>query len=72
MKNHQARPTGSTALPKVNAASNVRGRGREHDNNRGNQQGRGCGRDTVWHRDGYNLKPYDFKKKDDKGKKMQH
>ena len=75
MKNHQARPTGSTALPEVHATSNVRGRGREHGNNRGNERGRGRGRgrgrNIVWHRDGYNPKPYDFKKKDDKGKKMQ-
>ncbi|GJU64767.1 hypothetical protein Tco_1246602 [Tanacetum coccineum] len=70
MKNHQARPTGSTALPEANATSNVRGRGR--GNNRGNERGRGRGRNIVWHRDGYNPKPYDFKGKNEQGKKTQH
>ncbi|GJY11346.1 hypothetical protein Tco_0379531, partial [Tanacetum coccineum] len=57
-----------------NATSNVRGHGRAHGNNRGNERGRGRrrGQNIVWHRDGYKPKQYDFKKKDDKGKKMQH
>ncbi|GKC41294.1 hypothetical protein Tco_1059016 [Tanacetum coccineum] len=61
MKNHQARPTGSTALPEANATSNVRGRGR--GNNRENERGRGRGRsrNIVWRHDGYNPNPHDFK-----------
>ncbi|GJX46052.1 transposable element [Tanacetum coccineum] len=56
-----------------NSIENV-SHGREHGNNSGNERGRGRGRrrNTVWHRDGYNPKPYDFKKKVNKGKKMQH
>ncbi|GJW40282.1 hypothetical protein Tco_0066127 [Tanacetum coccineum] len=79
MKNHQARPTGSTALPEANATSNVRGRGSSGINQRemntrarGRGRGRGRGRNIVWHRDGYNPKPYDFKGKNEQEKKTQH
>ncbi|GKD51739.1 hypothetical protein Tco_1280715 [Tanacetum coccineum] len=58
MKSHQARPTGSTTLPEVNATSNIRGRGRKHDDkgknmynqaskNSGNACHR-CGMKTHW------------------------
>ncbi|GJZ72873.1 hypothetical protein Tco_0637019 [Tanacetum coccineum] len=53
MKNHQVRPTGSTALPEANATSNVRGRGRgkktQHQapNNSGNACHR-CGMKNHW------------------------
>ncbi|GJS10342.1 reverse transcriptase domain-containing protein [Tanacetum coccineum] len=48
MKSHQARPTGSTTLPEVNATSNVRGRGSKHaTKNSGNACHR-CGMKTHW------------------------
>ncbi|GJX59630.1 hypothetical protein Tco_0291020 [Tanacetum coccineum] len=72
MKNHQALPTGSTALPEANATSNVRGRGRGNNRENKRGRGRGRGRNIVWHRDGYNPKPHDFKGKNEQGKKTQH
>ncbi|KAM6580901.1 uncharacterized protein LOC115695841 [Cannabis sativa] len=51
MKNHQSRPTGSMALPEVNATNyNNYGRGR----GRGQSQGRGCGRNQGRGRNGHN------------------
>ncbi|KAL6564724.1 hypothetical protein OROMI_016174 [Orobanche minor] len=46
MKNHELRPTGSTALPEVNATfkhGNGHGRGRGHKHGRGRGYGRGRG-----------------------------
>ncbi|GJS34384.1 hypothetical protein Tco_0532766 [Tanacetum coccineum] len=77
MKNHQARPTGSTALPEANATSNVRGRGR--GNNRGNERGRGRGRGGYvamcqWSKYCFGIerllfKPYVLRVKSEQGKK---
>ena len=53
LKNHHARPTGSKAIPEVNALNkyNRRGRGNVHNRGHGHDRGRGGGRG---HGHGYN------------------
>ncbi|GKE03862.1 hypothetical protein Tco_1395880 [Tanacetum coccineum] len=49
MKNHQARPTGSLALPEANAVNNNNNKNSGSKKGRGNSRGRGRGRGHYGH-----------------------
>ncbi|KAJ4752275.1 Zinc knuckle containing protein [Rhynchospora pubera] len=73
MKNHQARPTGSTPFPEANAISSNRGRGRGRKNFYGRGRGRGRGCSYTWRRDGQNNKPNENNMvKNDKAKRHEN
>lgn len=69
MKNHEARPTGSTAFPEVNAVTytteNVRGRGRGRGcgGGRGRGRGRSFDRGQNNYHGGYNSKNTNYHQK---------
>lgn len=52
MKNHQARPTGTVAIPEVNSTDTYRNN--NYGRGRGRARGRGRGRGYIWSR-GYNF-----------------
>ena len=52
LQNHQTRPTGSTSIPEVNAASSS-GRGSSRGRGRGSGRWRGCGQNNYQSRGGH-------------------
>ncbi|XP_076906332.1 uncharacterized protein LOC143562406 [Bidens hawaiensis] len=57
LKNHQARPVGSSPFPEANATTHKTGRGRGRSRGPSRGRGRGRGQINTWRKESYHSKP---------------